>query len=91
LLIPDPATSYTPYRIYNIGNSVPVKLKDYIETLEHSFGKIATKEYLPMQPGDVVNTYCDVSDLEKEFNYRPKTMIREGLEIFAKWYKEWMG
>jgi len=44
-----------------------------------------------MQPGDVVNTYCDVSDLEKEFNYRPKTMIREGLEIFAKWYKEWMG
>ena len=89
-LKPDPATSNTPYRIYNIGNSVPVKLKDYIETLEESFGKKATKEYLPMQSGDVVNTYCDVSDLEKEFNYRPKTMIREGLEIFAKWYKEWM-
>lgn len=90
-LNPDPATSCTPYRIYNIGNSVPVKLKDYIETLEEAFGKKATKEYLPMQPGDVVNTYCDVSDLEKEFGYRPKTMIREGLESFAKWYKEWVG
>ena len=74
---PDPATSSEPYRIYNIGSSSPVRLMDYIETLE----------FLPMQPGDVPNTYCDVSDLEKEFGYRPSTTLKEGLKAFAEWYK----
>ncbi|MCX6308182.1 MAG: NAD-dependent epimerase/dehydratase family protein, partial [Bacteroidia bacterium] len=66
---PDPATSSEPYRIYNIGSSSPVRLMDYIETLEQALGKKAVKEFLPMQPGDVLNTYCAVSDLEKEFGY----------------------
>jgi UDP-glucuronate 4-epimerase len=84
---PDPATSSEPYRIYNIGSSSPVRLMDYIETLEKALGKKAAKEFLPMQPGDVVNTYCDVSDLEKEFGYRPSTTLEEGLDAFAAWYK----
>jgi UDP-glucuronate 4-epimerase len=90
-LAPDPATSSEPYRIYNIGSSSPVRLMDYIETLEKALGKKAAKEFLPMQPGDVVNTYCDVSDLEKEFGYRPSTTLEEGLKAFAAWYKEWVG
>ena len=88
-LDPDPATSVAPYRLYNIGSSSPVQLIDYIETLELVLGMKANKEYLPMQPGDVVNTHCDVSDLEKEFNYLPKTTLREGLGVFAKWYMDW--
>jgi UDP-glucuronate 4-epimerase len=86
---PDPATSCVPYRIYNIGNSSPVKLMDYIETMENALGKKAIKEYLPMQPGDVLNTFSDVSDLEKELNYKPQTPLAVGLERFAKWYKEY--
>ena len=69
---PDPASSCVPYRIYNIGNSSPVGLMEYIETMENAIGKKAIKEFLPMQPGDVLDTYCDVSDLEKDFGYRPK-------------------
>jgi len=88
-LSPDPATSSEPYRIYNIGSSAPVRLMDYIETLEQALEKEAVKEFLPMQPGDVLNTYCDVSDLEKEFAYRPSTTLKEGLEAFAAWYKIW--
>jgi len=86
---PDPATSSEPYRIYNIGSSSPVRLMDYIETLEKALGKKAAKEFLPMQPGDVLNTYCDVSNLEKEFGYRPSTTLEEGLEAFAEWYKSY--
>ena len=86
---PDPATSSEPYRIYNIGSSSPVKLIDYINTLEEALGKKAVIEMLPMQPGDVKNTYCDVSGLEKDFDYRPKTTLKEGLKAFAEWYKEW--
>jgi UDP-glucuronate 4-epimerase len=85
---PDPASSNVPYRIYNIGNSNPVKLMDYIETMENTFGKKAIKEFLPMQSGDLLNTYCDVSDMEREFGHRPQTTIKEGIERFAKWYKE---
>ena len=62
------------YRIYNIGSSSPVRLMDYIETLEKALGKKTAKEFRPMQPGDVLNTYCDVTDLEKEFGYRPSTI-----------------
>lgn len=86
---PDPATSSEPYRIYNIGSSAPVRLMDYIETLENALGKKAVKEFLPMQPGDVLNTYCDVSDLENEFGYKPATTLKAGLEAFAHWYKKW--
>jgi UDP-glucuronate 4-epimerase len=86
---PDPASSNVPYRLYNIGSSSPVKLMDYIETLENALGKKAIKEFLPMQPGDVLNTYCDVSDLETELGYRPQTTLKEGLEAFADWYKSY--
>jgi UDP-glucuronate 4-epimerase len=84
---PDPATSSTPYRVYNIGNSNPVKLMDYIEAMEQAFGKEAKKEFLPMQPGDVQHTFSDVSDLEKDMGYRPNTSLQEGLSRFAEWYK----
>lgn len=86
---PDPAISSEPYRIYNIGSSSPVRLMDYIETLEKALEKAAVKEFLPMQPGDVLNTYCDVSDLEREFGYKPSTTLKQGLEAFAIWYKAW--
>lgn len=86
---PDPASSCVPYRIYNIGNANPVRLLDYIETLETALGKKATKEFLPMQAGDVVNTYSDVDDLEKDFDFKPTTSLKEGLEKFAVWYKEY--
>jgi len=82
---PDPATSSAPYRLYNIGSSSPVRLLDYIETLEECLGKKAVKEFLPMQPGDVLNTFCDVSDLEWEFNYHPSSTLKEGLTRFAEW------
>jgi UDP-glucuronate 4-epimerase len=83
---PDPATSSVPYQLYNIGNSSPVRLMDYIEELEKALGIEAIKEFLPMQPGDVLNTYCDVSDLENELNYRPQTTLKNGLKAFADWY-----
>lgn len=86
---PDPASSNVPYRIYNIGNSSPVRLMDYIETMEKAFGKKAIKEFLPMQPGDVQHTFSDVSDLEYEFGYRPTTSLGKGLDEFARWYKEY--
>jgi UDP-glucuronate 4-epimerase len=86
---PDPASSNVPYRIYNIGNSSPVRLMDYIEILETSLGKKGIKEYLPMQAGDVVNTFSDMSDLENNFDYKPKTSLVEGLGKFAEWYKNY--
>lgn len=77
------------YKIYNIGNNKPVKLMDFITTLEKALGKEAAKEYLPMQPGDVYRTYADIEDLEADFDYRPATEIEEGLGKFAAWYKAW--
>ena len=87
--MPDPASSSAPYRIYNIGNNNPVKLLDYIEALELSIGKIAEKEMLPIQPGDVEDTYADVDDLVEEFSYKPQTTVKDGVESFVKWYKEY--
>ncbi|MES2454297.1 MAG: NAD-dependent epimerase [Bacteroidota bacterium] len=87
--VPDPASSCVPYRIYNIGSSSPVKLLDYIETMESALGKKAIKELLPMQPGDVLNTSSDMSDLENDFGYKPSMSLTEGLKIFADWYKEY--
>lgn len=78
-----------PYKIYNIGNNKPERLMYFIETLENSIGKKAKKEFLPMQPGDVYQTYADISELEKDFGFKPKTSIEDGLKKFADWYKEY--
>ncbi len=88
---PDPATSSAPYRVYNIGNSSPVELIDYILALEDSLGKKAKKEMLPLQPGDVPNTFADIDDLEKQFGFKPRVSVKKGVENFAIWYKEYYG
>jgi UDP-glucuronate 4-epimerase len=79
------------YGIYNIGNSKPVKLLNFIEALEHSFGKNAIKEMYPMQPGDVQQTWADVSDLQRDFGYAPSTDIQIGIDRFVEWYKTYYG
>ena len=86
---PDPATSKVPWRIYNIGNNNPVKLMDYIHALEKTLGKKAKINFLPLQPGDVPDTYANVDNLKKKFNYKPKTSVVEGVSHFVKWYKEY--
>ena len=86
---PDPATSSAPYRVYNIGNNNPVELMDYIEALEASLGIRAEKELLPIQPGDVPDTYADVDDLVAEFDYMPSMSVKQGVLNFVKWYKEY--
>ena len=89
---PDPSSSnIAPYKIYNIGNSNPVKLMDYMEGIENALGKKAKKEFLPMQPGDVPNTYADVSDLVRDIGYKPSTKVEDGIKKFIKWYKEYYG
>ncbi len=77
------------YKLYNIGNNKPVKLMDYIETLERCLGMEAKKEYLPMQPGDVYQTYADVTDLMQDYDFKPETSIEEGLQKFVDWYREY--
>ncbi|MCD7981975.1 MAG: GDP-mannose 4,6-dehydratase [Clostridiales bacterium] len=77
------------YKIYNIGNNKPVKLMDFIETLERCLGKKAEKEFCPMQPGDVYQTYADVTDLMEDFGFKPDTDIETGLTRFAEWYREY--
>jgi len=86
---PDPGTSLAPWRVYNIGNNNPVELMNYIGALENSLGIKAEKELLPLQPGDVPDTYADVDDLVEEFNYKPLMNIKQGVENFVKWYKEY--
>lgn len=82
----DNSSSWAPYKVYNIGNSQPVKLMDFIATIEQSIGKKANKIYMDMQPGDVTQTYADVSDLEKTINFKPNTSIDEGILKFTNWY-----
>ncbi|MBZ2188129.1 NAD-dependent epimerase [Alcanivorax sp. JB21] len=84
---PDPATSSAPYRLFNIGNNNPVKLSTYIEALEEALGKEAIKELLPLQPGDVPDTYADSSALEQAVGYKPATPVKEGVANFVAWYK----
>ncbi len=86
---PDSASSKAPFRVYNIGNQTPVELLDYIETIEKHLGKTAEKELLPLQPGDVVDTYADVSDLVKDVGYKPNTTIDDGIKSFISWYKDY--
>ena len=83
---PDPSSSPAPYKIYNIGNNNPVKLMDFIEALEKKIGKIAKKNMLPIQAGDVPSTYADVSDLIADLDYKPETTIEEGINNFVDWY-----
>ncbi len=85
---PDPSCSKSPYKIYNIGNSSPVKLMDFIEAIEQSIGKTARKNMLPLQPGDVPATWADTTDLERDLGYKPNTPIKVGVERFVKWYRE---
>ena len=86
---PDPATSYCPYRVYNIGNNSKEKLLRYIEVLEECLGKKAKMNFLPMQPGDVPATYADVDDLVRDFDYRPGTSIEYGIGRFVEWYRRY--
>ncbi|HWG35480.1 MAG TPA: NAD-dependent epimerase [Gemmatimonadaceae bacterium] len=88
---PSPATSSAPYRVYNIGHSDPVPLLEFVEVLERQLGIRAKRKYLPMQPGDVLATYADVSDLERDVGYRPETSIAVGLERFVDWYRDYYG
>lgn len=86
---PDPATSFAPYKIYNIGNNQPVALLDFIATLEKSLGKKAKLNLLPMQPGDVPATYANVDDLMADVGFKPATPIEEGIRRFVDWYREY--
>ena len=86
---PDPANSKAPWRIYNIGNNKPVQLMDYIDALEKALGKKAKINFLPLQPGDVPDTYASVDNLNKKFNYKPSTPVVEGVSNFVRWYKDY--
>jgi UDP-glucuronate 4-epimerase len=86
---PDSGTSKAPWRVYNIGNNNPVDLMDYIEALENTIGKTAEKEFLPLQPGDVPDTYADVKDLLEQFDFKPSTTIEEGIIRFVSWYNKY--
>ena len=86
---PDPATSKAPYRIYNIGSNNPVELLRYIEVLEDCLGKKAIKNLLPLQPGDVPDTYADVDALIEDVDYKPTTPVETGIDNFVKWYRDY--
>lgn len=86
---PDPATSKAPYRIYNIGSNNPVELLRYIEVLEDCLGKKAIKNLLPLQPGDVPDTFADVDALIEDVDYKPSTPVETGIENFVKWYRDY--
>jgi UDP-glucuronate 4-epimerase len=88
---PDPATSNAPFRIYNIGNNAPVGLSDFIAALEAALGKPAIRELLPMQPGDVRDTYADSTRLARAVNWRPATRISTGVARFVDWYRGYYG
>lgn len=83
---PDSGTSKSPWRVYNIGNNQPVELMDYIAALEVALGRTAVKKYLPLQDGDVPDTYADVDDLVSQFKYKPATTVEEGIRRFVEWY-----
>jgi UDP-glucuronate 4-epimerase len=83
---PDPASSFAPYRIYNIGNNKPVELMQFIELIENKLGKKAIKNLLPIQEGDVPATYADVDDLIRDVGFKPETPIESGINNFIDWY-----
>ena len=85
---PDPSTSASPYKIYNIGNNDPVKLMDFIEAIENSLGKKIQKNMMPLQAGDVPATYANVDDLVRHLDYKPSTSVQKGIDNFVAWYRE---
>ncbi|WP_209330305.1 NAD-dependent epimerase [Lunatimonas salinarum] len=87
----DPSKAKAPYRVYNIGNSKPVKLMDFVKAIEDSLGIEAKKELLPIQPGDVPSTYADTEALERELGYKPNTSIKLGVSKFINWYNSYYG
>jgi len=87
--LPDPAASYAPYKLYNIGNNNPVELIKFIEVLEDCLGKRAKKNFLPIQPGDVPATYAEMDDLMKDVGFKPATQVETGIKKFMEWYKEY--
>lgn len=88
-LNPDPSSSYTPYRVYNIGNNQPIELLRFIEVLETAIGKKAEKNLLPLQAGDVLETYANIDDLTKDTGFKPKTPIEVGIPRFVDWYRSY--
>jgi len=88
---PDPGTSKAPYRLYNIGNNQPVELMKYIATIEQCLGRKAEMNLLPLQPGDVPDTYADVDDLVRDVGYKPATPVEEGVRRFVEWYLGYYG
>ena len=88
---PDPSCSLAPYKVYNIGNSAPVQLMDFIGALEKKLGKEAVKEFMPMQAGDVPATWADTQDLEKDLGYKPSTDVQTGINNFVDWYRQFFG
>jgi UDP-glucuronate 4-epimerase len=89
--LPDPATSNAPYRVFNIGNNQPIKLMEYIESLEGSLGKIAVKNFMPMQLGDVPATYADINELNNWVGFKPATPINLGIDKFVSWFRDYYG
>ena len=88
---PSPSSSWAPYRVFNIGNSNPTKLLEYIEAIEHATGLIAKRKFMPMQPGDVEDTSADTSALEDWIKFKPNTSIQKGVKEFVDWYKNFYG
>jgi len=86
---PDPSSSPAPYKIFNIGNSKPVKLMDFIRAIEENLGKKAIIEYMPMQPGDVRKTWANVDRLERKYNYKPSFQVKNGIANFVNWYNQY--
>jgi UDP-glucuronate 4-epimerase len=86
---PDPATAAAPYRLYNIGNNRPVELMHYIEVLERCLGRKAEKHLLPLQAGDVPDTWADAEELVRDVGYRPATPVEEGVKRFVAWYLDY--
>ncbi|MFO8236556.1 MAG: NAD-dependent epimerase [Bacteroidales bacterium] len=86
---PDPFSSMAPYKVYNIGNSSPVHLMDFIHAIENSLGREAQKNYLPLQPGDVPKTWADVENLKNDMGYQPTTSVKEGVIKFIDWYRNY--
>lgn len=88
---PDPSSSNAPYKVYNIGNNSPVRLMDFIKAIENKLGKTAIKNYMPLQPGDVPETYANVDDLYRDIDFRPRTSIQDGVNNFVDWYLDYFG
>ena len=86
---PDPGSSNAPWRVYNIGNNKPIELMDYIAALEKALGKKAEKEFIPLQAGDVPETYANVDDLVEQFDYKPSTSVEDGINHFVCWYRDY--